>query len=73
MAPFEALYGNRCRSLVGWFEVGEETLVRKNSVYEVMDKVQLFRDTPKTTLSCQKSYANVRRRELEFHIDDWVI
>ncbi|WMV50252.1 hypothetical protein MTR67_043637 [Solanum verrucosum] len=27
MAPFEALYGRRCRSPIGWFEVGEVTLI----------------------------------------------
>ncbi|KAH0739400.1 hypothetical protein KY290_038105 [Solanum tuberosum] len=27
MAPFEALYGRRCRSPIGWFEVGEVALI----------------------------------------------
>ncbi|WMV10310.1 hypothetical protein MTR67_003695 [Solanum verrucosum] len=37
-----------------------------------MKKVQLIRDRLKTAQSRQKSYANVRRRELEFQVDDWV-
>ena len=37
-----------------------------------MEKVQLIRDRLKTTQSRQKSYADVRRRELEFQVDDWV-
>ena len=37
-----------------------------------MEKVQLIRDRLKTAQSCQKSYADVRRRELEFQVDDWV-
>ena len=37
-----------------------------------MEKVQLIRDRLKTTQSRQKSYTDVRRRELEFQIDDWV-
>ena len=36
-----------------------------------MEKVQLIRDILKTTQSRQKSYADVRRRELEFQVDDW--
>ena len=36
-----------------------------------MEKVQLNRDRHKTTQSRQKSFANVRRRELEFKVDDW--
>ena len=37
-----------------------------------MDKVQLFKDRLKTAQSHQKFYADVRRRELEFQVDDWV-
>ena len=37
-----------------------------------MDKVKLIRDRLKTAQSRQKSYANVRKRELEFQVDDWV-
>ncbi|WMV33195.1 hypothetical protein MTR67_026580 [Solanum verrucosum] len=39
MAPYEALYGHRCRSPVGWFEVGETALIRLDLVYEAMEKV----------------------------------
>ena len=72
MAPYEALYGRRCRSLVGLFEVGETALIALYLVLYAMEKVQLIRDILKTTQSRQKSYADVRRRELEFQVDDWV-
>ncbi|KAF3625841.1 hypothetical protein FXO38_26150 [Capsicum annuum] len=39
MAPFEALYGRRCRSPVGWFKVGKATLIGTDMVFEAMDKV----------------------------------
>ena len=70
MASYEALYGRRCRSPVGWFEVGEAALVGPDSVLYAMEKVQLIRDRLKTAQSRQKSYADVRRRELEFQVDD---
>ncbi|KAH0706397.1 hypothetical protein KY285_010896 [Solanum tuberosum] len=70
MSPYEALYGRRCRSPVGWFEVGETALIGPDSVHDAMEKVQLIRDRLKTTQSRQKSYADVRRRELEFQVDD---
>lgn len=35
-APFEASYRRRCRSLIGWFEVGEAALIEQNLVYEKM-------------------------------------
>ena len=72
MAPYDALYRRRCRSPVGWFEVGETSLIGTDSVLYAMDKVQLIRDRLKTAQSRQKSYAAVRRRELEFQVDDWV-
>ncbi|WMV37248.1 hypothetical protein MTR67_030633, partial [Solanum verrucosum] len=39
MAPVEALYGRRCRSPVGWFEVGEFTLLGPKVVYEATKKI----------------------------------
>ncbi|WMV45859.1 hypothetical protein MTR67_039244 [Solanum verrucosum] len=72
MAPFEALYGRRCRSLVGWFEVSEFALLGPEVVYEATEKVQLIRDRLKTAHSQQKSYADNRNRDLEFEVGDWV-
>ena len=70
MALYEALYGHRCRSHVGWFEAGETALIGPDSVLYAMEKVQLIRDRLKTSQSRQKSYADVRRKELEFQVDD---
>ncbi|WMV50253.1 hypothetical protein MTR67_043638 [Solanum verrucosum] len=44
MAPFKALYGRRCRSPVGWFEVGEIFLIGSELVYEAIEKVRLIRE-----------------------------
>lgn len=44
MAPYEALYGHICRSLVSWFEVGEAALIGLDSIHEAMEKVQPIRD-----------------------------
>ena len=71
--PYEALNGHRCRSPVGWFEVGEATLIWPDSVLYSMEKVQLIIDRLQTTQSRQKFYADLRRREIEFKIYDWVM
>ena len=63
MVPYEALYERRCRSPVGFFEVGEAALIGPDSVLYAMEKVQLIRDRLKTAQSRQNSYADVRRRE----------
>ncbi|KAF3682913.1 ATP-dependent DNA helicase DDM1 [Capsicum annuum] len=72
MAPFETLYGRRYRSPIGWFKVGEATLIGPDIVFEAMEKVKLIRERLKTAQSRQKSYADVRRRDLEFEVNDLV-
>ena len=72
MTPYKELYRRRCRSPVGWFEVGEATLLGPDSIIYAMEKVQLIRDRLKTTQNRLKFYADVRRRELVFQVDDWV-
>ena len=47
-------------------------MIGPGSVLYAMEKVQLIRDRLKTAQSRQKFYAKVRRRELEFEVDDWV-
>ncbi|WMV42105.1 hypothetical protein MTR67_035490 [Solanum verrucosum] len=39
MAPYEALYWHRCRSLVGWFELGEAPMIGLDSFHEAIEKV----------------------------------
>ncbi|WMV55308.1 hypothetical protein MTR67_048693 [Solanum verrucosum] len=51
---------------------GEAALIGPNSVHDAMERVQLIRDRLKTAQSRQKSYADVRTRELEFQVDEWV-
>ena len=68
MASYEALYGRKCRSPVGWFEVGDRQLLGLDMVKDVVDKVKLIHDRMRTAQSRQKSYADNRRRELEFNV-----
>lgn len=72
MALFEALYRRKCRSPIGWFEVGEAVVSGPDSVFEAIEKVMLIRERLKTTQSRQKSYADVRRRDLEFEVSELV-
>ncbi|XP_055826375.1 uncharacterized protein LOC129894748 [Solanum dulcamara] len=44
MAPYEALYGRRCRSPIGWFEVGEAELIGPGLVHQAMEKVRVIQD-----------------------------
>lgn len=72
-APFEALYGRKCRSPVCWAEVGEAQLTGPDMVRETTEKIIQIRDRLQTARSRQKSYADVRRKPLEFQIGDRVM
>ena len=72
MAPFEALYGRKCRSPICWDEVGERKLLGPKLVQITTDKIKLIRECLCTAQSRQKSYADRRRRDLEFQVGDYV-
>ena len=72
MAPFEALYGRKCRTSVCWDEVGERRLVGPELVHITSEKVKVVRDNLKIARVRQKSYADNRRRDLQFEIGDRV-
>ncbi|KAL0540369.1 hypothetical protein IC582_024606 [Cucumis melo] len=72
MAPFEALYGRCCRSPVCWGEVGEQRSMGPELVQSTNEAIQKIRSRMHTAQSRQKSYADVRRKDLEFEIGDKV-
>ncbi|KAL0549406.1 hypothetical protein IC582_013888 [Cucumis melo] len=72
MAPFEALYGKCCRSPVCWDEVGEQRWMGPELVQSTNEAIQKIRSRMHTAQSRQKSYADVRRKDLEFEIGDKV-
>ncbi|GJT05900.1 putative reverse transcriptase domain-containing protein [Tanacetum coccineum] len=72
-APFEALYGRKCRSPVLWAEIGESSLIGPELVQETTDKVVLIKEKLKAARDRQKSYADNRRKPLEFEVGDQVL
>ncbi|XP_017428544.1 uncharacterized protein LOC108336582 [Vigna angularis] len=72
MASFEALYGRKCRTPLCWFQEGENVLTGPELIQQMTEKVKLIQERLKTSLSRQKSYADKRRRPLEFVAGDHV-
>ncbi|KAL0543972.1 hypothetical protein IC582_019082 [Cucumis melo] len=72
MAPFEALYGKCCRSPVCWGEVGEQRMLGPELVQTTNATIQKIRARMLTAQSRHKSYADVRRKTLEFEVGDMV-
>ncbi|GJR67699.1 putative reverse transcriptase domain-containing protein [Tanacetum coccineum] len=72
-APFEALYGRKCRSLVLWAEIGESSLIGPELVQETTDKLVLIKEKLKAARDRQKSCADNRRKPLEFEVGERVM
>ena len=72
MSPFEALYGRKCTSPLHWDEVGERVLLGPDLVQHAVDKIQLVKQRMKAAQDRYKSYADQRRRPLEFEVGDHV-
>nr|GEZ67541.1 hypothetical protein [Tanacetum cinerariifolium] len=72
-APFEALYGRKCRTPIAWTEVGEGKLLGPEVVQETTDKIVQIKKRLKVARDRQKSYADNRRKPLEFSVGDKVL
>ena len=72
MAPYEALYGKKCRTPLCWYQNGEAVLVGPKLLEQTTEKVRMVSDRMQASQSRQKAYANRRRRPLEFAIGDHV-
>nr|GEV03324.1 hypothetical protein [Tanacetum cinerariifolium] len=70
---FEALYGWKCRSPVCWSEVRDSQLMGLELIRETNEKIVQIKNRLLTARSCQKSYADVRRRPFEFNVRDNVM
>ncbi|KAD3066428.1 hypothetical protein E3N88_34308 [Mikania micrantha] len=72
-APFEALYGRKCRSPICWAEVGDSQLTGPELVHETTEKIVQIRKRMAAARDRQKSYADKRRKPLEFQVGDRVL
>ncbi|GJX68336.1 putative reverse transcriptase domain-containing protein [Tanacetum coccineum] len=72
-APFEALYGRKCRSPVCWAEVGEVQLTGPEIVQETTEKIIQVKQRMQAARDRQKSYANLKRKPMEFEVGDKVM
>ncbi|GKC22750.1 putative reverse transcriptase domain-containing protein, partial [Tanacetum coccineum] len=72
-ASFEALYGRKCCSLIMWEEIGEGQLIGPELVQETTKKISQNKDRLKAACDRRKSYADKRRKPLEFSVGDYVL
>ncbi|GJT94048.1 putative reverse transcriptase domain, ribonuclease H-like domain, aspartic peptidase domain protein [Tanacetum coccineum] len=67
-SPFEALYGRKCRSPVCWAEVRDVQLTGLEIIHETTEKIVQIRQRLQAARDRQWSYANIRRKPLEFQV-----
>ncbi|KAE8664148.1 Detected protein of unknown function [Hibiscus syriacus] len=72
MAPYEALYGRKCRTPICWTELRDRKTLGPELVRETEDTVRLIRDRLKEAFDRQKSYADQRRKDIQFEAGDQV-
>ena len=72
MAPYEALYGRPCRTPLCWTQVGERSMLGADFVQETTEKIRVLKLNMKEAQDRQKSYADKRRKDIEFEVGDRV-
>nr|GEZ45996.1 putative reverse transcriptase domain-containing protein [Tanacetum cinerariifolium] len=72
-APFEVLYGRKCRSPVCWAEVGDAQLTGPEIIQETTEKIVQIKQILQAASDRKKSYADFRRKPLEFQVGDKVM
>ena len=73
VAPYEALYGRKCRSPICPVKVGEVQLTGPEIIHETNEKIVQIRQRLQAARDQQKSYADIRRKPLEFQVEDRVM
>ncbi|GKB05639.1 hypothetical protein Tco_0833834 [Tanacetum coccineum] len=72
-APYEALYGQKCRSPVCWAEVKEAQLTGSELIPETTEKIILIKQRMQAAQDRQKSYVDRKRKPMEFEVGDRVM
>ncbi|GJZ98832.1 putative reverse transcriptase domain-containing protein [Tanacetum coccineum] len=72
-APYKALYGRKCRSSVCWAKVGEAQLTGPELIQETTKKIVLIKQRMQAAQNRQKSYADRKRKLMEFKAGDRVM
>ena len=71
MDRYKALYGRRCRFLIGWYEFSEPSL-GPELIYKILEKVYIIRNWLHMAYNRQKSYTDHKKRDLGFEEGDKV-
>ncbi|KAA3487672.1 reverse transcriptase [Gossypium australe] len=72
MAPYEALYGRKCRTPLYWTKLSEKKIHGVDLIRDTEEKVKVIHDNLKAASDRQKSYADLKLKDIEFQVDEKV-
>ncbi|KAL4347857.1 hypothetical protein GQ457_17G010820 [Hibiscus cannabinus] len=72
MAPFEALYGRRCRTPICWSELGENKVLGPQMIQDTEKQVQIIHNRLRKAFDRQKAYVDTKRRDIRYEVGDKV-
>ncbi|XP_012480787.2 uncharacterized protein LOC105795652 [Gossypium raimondii] len=73
MAPYEDLYGRKCHTPLCWTKLSERRVLGPKLVSEMENNIKLIRYRLKATSDWQKSYVDLKRKDIEFSVSDQVL
>ena len=72
IAPYEALYGRKCRTSLCWTELSEKKVIGLDLIRETEEKVKMIKERLKVATDRQKSYANMKRKDIRYEVSEKV-
>ena len=72
MASYEALYGRKCRTSLCWTELSEKKVIGPDLIQETEEKVKTIRERLKVATNRQKSYADMKRKDIRYEVREKV-
>ena len=73
MAPYEALYGRKCRTPLCWTKLSEKKVIGPDLIQEIEEQVKMIRERLKVAMDRQNSYADLKRKDIQYEIDEKVL
>ena len=72
MAPYEALYGRKCRTPLCWTELSERKVIDPNLIQETEEKVKMIRERLKVAKDRHTSYTDMKRKDIRYEVSEKV-
>ncbi|XP_074377539.1 uncharacterized protein LOC141719053 [Apium graveolens] len=73
MPPYEALYGQKCRTPTSWDEVGEGKIFGPELIQQMKDTITVIKKRLVASQDRQRKYADLARKDVKLEIGEVVL